>query len=479
MSGFAQFLAAGLEPEAGPALSNLRGHLTKGVLRFGILASLDVGLVWAGRQALRATRGGILGSDAAALTQSVLPQGAVSAAQITVAIVISLLFLGAYRAGHRWRDPVRIVTGAGLGVILALYSDVWHQPPTTVVTRGALIWLALGPLLAVGRSLSSYATRRFARGGMSHRVLEVTGGPNPDMRVNLGPAYKVVASLSADALPKNVEGLERWLEGGVDTIVVQGLMAPDDFGTLTDFALTHGCRLLCAPRGSRVLGVDMQRVWMEGHPMLELTAPGLRASQLVLKRALDVVGATLLLLLFSPLLIAVALWVKLDSPGPALFAQRRPGFQGRSFPMFKFRSMRIDAEEVLKRDPELYEMFLANDCKLPEDVDPRVTRAGRFIRKTSIDELPQLLNVLRGEMSLVGPRPLVGPEIGNYEGRVPTLLSVKPGMTGLWQVSGRSSVTYPERAEMDLDYVRRWSLLRDLWILLLTPPAVLIRRGAH
>lgn len=213
--------------------------------------------------------------------------------------------------------------------------------------------------------------------------------------------------------------------------------------------------------------------------MLELTAPGLRASQLVLKRALDLTGSIALLVLFSPLLAVVAVLVRMDSPGPALFAQRRPGFQGRSFPMFKFRSMRTDAEDVLKQDPDLYQLFLANDCKLPEDIDPRLTRVGRFIRKTSIDELPQLFNVLRGEMSLVGPRPLVGPEIENYHGRIPTLLSVKPGMTGLWQVSGRSAIGYPERAEMDLDYVRRWSLLRDLWILLLTPPAVLIRRGAH
>lgn len=479
MSGFAQFLAAGLEPEGGPVLSNLRGHLMKGGLRFLLLASLDVGVIWLGRQLLRATRDGLLGPTVGSFTQTVLPSGAVSAPQITVAILLSLLFLGAYRAGHRWRDPVRIITGAGIGVILALYSDVWHQPPTAVMRQGVLIWAALGPLLAIGRTASSYGTRRFARGAMSHKVLEVTAGPDIGPAVDLGPAYNVIASLRADSLPENVEGLERWLEGGVDTIVVRGHMAPADFRTLTDFALTHGCRLLCSPRGSRLLGVDMRRVWMEGQPMLELTAPGLRASQLVLKRALDIAGSVVLLALFSPLLGVVALWIKMDSAGPALFAQRRPGFQGRSFPMFKFRSMRADAEAVLKRDPDLYRLFLANDCKLPEDVDPRLTRAGRFIRKTSIDELPQLLNVLRGEMSLVGPRPLVGPEIENYQGRIPTLLSVKPGMTGHWQVSGRSAIGYPERAEMDLDYVRRWSLLRDLWILLLTPAAVLIRRGAH
>jgi len=147
--------------------------------------------------------------------------------------------------------------------------------------------------------------------------------------------------------------------------------------------------------------------------------------------------------------------------------------------MLKFRSMRVDAEDALYANPELHSRFLANGCKLPENEDPRITRVGRLLRKLSLDELPQLFNVIRGDMSLVGPRPLVGPELENYAGRVPVLLSVKPGMTGLWQVSGRSAVPYPERAEMDLEYVRNWSFLGDLWILILTPFVVLAGRGAH
>ena len=161
----------------------------------------------------------------------------------------------------------------------------------------------------------------------------------------------------------------------------------------------------------------------------------------------------------------------------------RPGFslghRGKFFDLIKFRSMRSNAEEVLRNDPLLQRTYIENDFKLPENDDPRVTRLGRFLRRTSLDELPQLLNVLVGDMSLVGPRPLVGPELEKYGSRIPTLLSVKPGMTGRWQVSGRSSIPYPERAEMDLEYVRNWSFLGDLWILALTLPAVLIRNGAH
>jgi exopolysaccharide production protein ExoY len=260
---------------------------------------------------------------------------------------------------------------------------------------------------------------------------------------------------------------------------VRGDLPAHTFGVLTDFALTHGCRLLCAPYTAQVPGLEKKRVWMEGHPWFELTTPGLRASHLVLKRALDLAVASLAAILFSPVLLLTAVWIKLDSPGPVLFRQGRHGMRGCPFAMLKLRSMHTDAEEMLVQDTDLHDRFLANGCKLPPDEDPRITRVGRFMRKTSLDELPQLFNVIRGDMSLVGPRPVVGLELENYGARVAAILSVKPGMTGVWQVSGRSAILFPERAEMDLDYVRNWSLLGDLWILLLTPAAVLMRRGAH
>jgi len=141
--------------------------------------------------------------------------------------------------------------------------------------------------------------------------------------------------------------------------------------------------------------------------------------------------------------------------------------------------MRTDAEEVLKSDPVLYKKFLENDCKLPPNEDPRIFPVGGILRGTSLDELPQLINVLIGDMSLVGPRPVVGPELENYGTASSILLAARPGMTGYWQVNGRSSVAYPERAEMDLHYIKRWSLLLDLKILLRTIPAVVSQRGAY
>lgn len=463
----------------GPAKENLRVHLTRACARVLCLILVDVGVIWFARIVLRLTRDGALGAALATLAQDLLPLGAVSGAQLAVATVLAHLFLGGYRADDRWRDPVRVLSAAGVGVLLALYSDAWHGDPATVIGRGLLTWTLLGPLMVAARLAVHRVSERWVRSKLQHKVLEIRGEGAKRSSVDLGPGYFHVATMLNDRLSSDIESMETLLAGGVDTILVHGQVPSDRFADLTDFALTHGCRLLCLPRTERLLGIDSKRVWMQGHPMSELTTPGMRASHLVLKRALDVAVSAFLIVALSPLLLLVALWVRLDSPGPILFIQKRPGFQGKSFPMAKFRSMRSDAEAALKADPELYEAFLQNDCKLPQDIDPRLTRSGRFLRKTSLDELPQLFNVLRGEMSLVGPRPLVGPELENYRGRVRTLLSVKPGITGSWQVSGRSRVTYPERAEIDLEYVRNWSFLGDLWILAVTPLTVLMGRGAH
>ncbi len=185
------------------------------------------------------------------------------------------------------------------------------------------------------------------------------------------------------------------------------------------------------------------------------------------------------LALLSPLLLLIAAMVRLDSPGPIFFRHRRLGRHGRVFDCYKFRSMYVDAEERLQSDPALYQEYSDNDYKVPEALDTRITRVGRFLRRTSLDELPQLWNVLKGDMSLVGPRPIVPEEIRHYDEEGSLLLSLKPGMTGLWQVNGRSNVAYPERAVLELEYVQDWSLGKDIFILLRTIPVVLGQRGAH
>jgi exopolysaccharide biosynthesis polyprenyl glycosylphosphotransferase len=215
---------------------------------------------------------------------------------------------------------------------------------------------------------------------------------------------------------------------------------------------------------------------LDGLPVLSYAAAPQEVLELAAKRAFDVAVSALGLLVLSPLVLGVALAVKLESPGPVLFRQRRVGRAGREFTLFKFRSMRAGAEQ--DRDALLAQNEADGPVFKLRD-DPRVTRVGRFLRRTSIDELPQLWNVLRGEMSLVGPRPPLPEEVRRYERWQRRRLSVKPGITCTWQVSGRSDVGFRRWMELDLAYIDGWSLWEDVRIVLRTIPAVLLGRGAR
>jgi exopolysaccharide biosynthesis polyprenyl glycosylphosphotransferase len=215
-----------------------------------------------------------------------------------------------------------------------------------------------------------------------------------------------------------------------------------------------------------------------GLPLLSIGTPTLTSVSVASKRALDVAGSLALLLAFSPLMIAIAIAIKVESRGPIFFRQPRAGRDRTSFRLIKFRSMYTDAEE---RKSELDDMNEAGDgvmFKIRED--PRVTKVGRFIRRYSLDELPQLFNVLIGEMSLVGPRPLIFPETDALEKKWHLRrLELRPGLTGPWQVYGRSQSPFQEMVRFDYQYVAGWSLARDIEILLATIPAVLSGRGAY
>lgn len=194
-----------------------------------------------------------------------------------------------------------------------------------------------------------------------------------------------------------------------------------------------------------------------------------------IKRTIDVVGAAVLLLLVSPVLMVAALAVKVDSPGPLLFRQRRTGWQGKEFEVLKLRTMRVGSEKMRNAMAAHNEsdghLFKVRD-------DPRVTAAGRWLRRYSLDELPQLVNVLKGQMSLVGPRPLPV-EDSAFTGEARQRLLVRPGLTGLWQISGRSNLSWKDALSLDLQYVRTWSPRLDVAILLRTVPAVLRGDGAY
>lgn len=211
-------------------------------------------------------------------------------------------------------------------------------------------------------------------------------------------------------------------------------------------------------------------------PILALSTVPEHQAQLIMQRATDIIVSLLALLALSPIMIGTAIAIKLDSRGPVFFAQERIGLNRRKFKMIKFRSMVIDAE---KRRKEVESLNVVEGPMFKAKADPRITRVGRFIRKYSIDELPQLINVLIGHMSLVGPRPALPNEVNQYSWSHHRRLSVKPGMTGLSQVRGRSDLSFKETLDLDLTYIDQWSLGLVFRILLSTIPAVLKGRGAY
>lgn len=198
------------------------------------------------------------------------------------------------------------------------------------------------------------------------------------------------------------------------------------------------------------------------------------------KRLFDIVAASLIIICIVPLIVFVSLAMKLLDPGPVIYPHTRIGHRGRRFKCLKFRSMVVGADEVLKAllasDPEIRDIWERTQ-KLPND--PRITPWGRFLRHSSLDELPQLINVLRGDMSLVGPRPIVPSEMARYGDKLSLYLSARPGLTGLWQISGRSDCSYDRRIELDAEYVRYWRFSTDLIILLRTVGAVIARKGVY
>ena len=211
-------------------------------------------------------------------------------------------------------------------------------------------------------------------------------------------------------------------------------------------------------------------------PLVGINKVKLTGMDQFLKVLLDYSITLPLLILIAPVLMIIALLVKLDSPGPIFYRRRVLGINGRQFEAFKFRTMSINGDEILTAHPEL-QTQLAKDYKLKDD--PRVTHIGKILRRTSLDEFPQLINVLKREMSLVGPRMITPEELNKYDKWYINLLTVRPGLTGLWQVSGRSNVDYQERVRLDMHYIRNWSIWFDLQLLFQTIPAVIKGRGAY
>jgi exopolysaccharide biosynthesis polyprenyl glycosylphosphotransferase len=328
-----------------------------------------------------------------------------------------------------------------------------------------------------------------AAGYRRRAVLVGTGKHIRDVAHALGDdahaPVEVVGFLSLKALPAN--GLRSLGSlGDLDRVLAteridEVIIADPDFPQvealdLVDRCHQRGVRVRLAPSTMEILIQRAEFIPGQSVPLFELGPPVFEGVDFALKRTFDLAGATLLLILLSPLLLTIMLAVRVSSRGPVLFRSTRRGIGQRPFACLKFRTMHTNAEE---NQADLEEFNEASGALFKIRDDPRLTRVGRLLRRFSLDELPQLVNVLRGEMSLVGPRPLPERDYEMLEDWHRKRYLVLPGITGLWQVSGRSELDFDDLVHLDFIYLERWSLALDLTVLLKTIPAVLSRRGAY
>jgi exopolysaccharide biosynthesis polyprenyl glycosylphosphotransferase len=312
----------------------------------------------------------------------------------------------------------------------------------------------------------------------SYHGMRVAGVCLPEARPDGGFPDAELDSIGVPQLGSLEDIAEVAAREGVDAVAV--LPTPELDGPALrrlGWALegTHA-ELFVAPAVTEVIGPRVAIRPVCGLPLLHLERPELTGVRRVAKGSVDRLGAAVGLLLLLPVLVAIAVAIKLDSRGPVFFRQARIGKDGVEFPMLKFRSMVTNAEQLLN---DLREHSEGNGVLFKMRQDPRVTRVGRFLRRLSLDELPQLVNVLTGQMSLVGPRPPLAVEVATYGDAARRKLLVKPGLTGLWQINGRSDLDWDESVRLDLRYVENWSFAFDLMILWKTLGAVLRSRGAY
>ncbi|WP_448592643.1 sugar transferase [Thermoflexus hugenholtzii] len=397
---------------------------------------------------------------------------------------------------HGTSEYMRVIQAASVGMMAAIVAS--FMEPALVIARGWLLlsWILSIALVGWERFLARrvvYALR--ARGRLQVPALiigadeegrmvaeQLRSSPISGMNLigvldpHLPRGKEVLPGLPVLGTPADLPRLVEQL--GIREVIVSASALPREalvelfrtfaFHPQVNLRLSSGLYELLAT------GTEVREVM--GVPLLYWRRLRLSPLEQILKTVMDYTLAAGALILLAPLMLLIALAIRLDSPGPVLYRRRVVGLGGKLFDAFKFRTMVVNAEALLEQNPALKEAFRQN-YKLRDD--PRVTRVGRILRRWSLDELPQLFNVLRGEMSLVGPRMLTPEEISRYGRWALNLLTVKPGITGLWQVSGRADLPYSERVRLDLFYIRNYSLWLDLAILAQTIPAVIRKRGAY
>lgn len=410
-------------------------------------------------------------------------------------MLITFLLKGQYRLPRNSSivgEFSSVLSATSIGVMILFATVSMTKYPAS--SRALFIYFWLLAMVSVGfaRILHKLLTVSFQRRGIGLKRILVVGGEN-DLGRRIMHSIATERSVDArvigfvDLVKANDFGRFKYLgtikdipqivrQYRVDQIVIALPAAShDQMLKIIDLCEKERVQFRVVPDlyQMRLNRVDVETV--NGIPLIAVSQVQIKGWNLLVKRVVDVTVAICVLTVFSPLLALIALSIKLDSPGPVLFRQTRIGKGGSRFTCYKFRSMRKDAEEQL---PQLMALNEASGPIFKIREDPRMTRVGKFLRRTSLDELPQLINVLKGEMSLVGPRPPIPHEVAKYEDWHMRRLEASPGMTGLWQVSGRSEIPFDEMVMLDIYYIENWSLAMDLKILLRTIPAVLNCGGA-
>jgi exopolysaccharide biosynthesis polyprenyl glycosylphosphotransferase len=448
-----------------------------------VLAAADVAGIILAMSAAGLVGGGGHVVEHVAWTAVTLP------AWIVLFKLYGLYDLDAKRISHSTVDDIPRLFHALLVGELLLWSFIKLVASRQLILSQALVFGAAGLLLIavlrwVGRTLRAEALG-------AERVLLIGEDATTEvlvrkMRAHPEYALEPVGTLAAPDSPHSSatppilgdvhELQDVVLRHGIERIVV----TPTGLGPDEQLEVLRTCRDLALkvsllPQPFDVMGPGVEIDDVEGLTVIGMNPPQLSRSSRFMKRMLDVVGAVAGLVLLGPLLVLIAVAIKLDSKGGVLFKQDRIGRNGTRFRVWKFRTMCLDAERqaeqlrALSKDPDWLHL----------DNDPRITRVGAFLRLTSLDELPQLVNVLRGDMSLVGPRPLVESEDALINGWARSRLQLTPGITGSWQVLGRTNIPFEEMVKLDYLYVMNWSLWTDVRLMLRTLPAVVTRRGAN
>jgi exopolysaccharide biosynthesis polyprenyl glycosylphosphotransferase len=434
--------------------------------------------------------GDLVGLQIASIMQSLIPVGSIDLAQLVVAVLLGLTIFKAYGPGDKRRDVRALVGAAAAGVVLVCWSWLWTAPSWFHMFGCATMVLGVAGALTIER-LSINLLVRHIDGAEDRALRSVVVGPRDAARGLLhNKALRRTRSYSllgyvdtrsmyeGDALGGLAELIEIIDQYRVETIILSADCDAKVYRQVLDIADAAGSQVLLAPHWARCADIVPQLVWRHGLPLVALTRPSLRGQQLILKRAFDLVAASLGLIVLAPVFVAAAIAVRLSSSGPIFFSQLRVGLGGRHFRMYKFRSMTEGAEEKLE---ELATASVYADRRLFKITnDPRITRVGRFLRRSSIDELPQLWNVLRGEMSLVGPRPPLPAEVSLYSEHHYSRFYMKPGITGPWQVSGRNRITdFEQVVRIENEHMHQWTFWKDMQVLLRTIPAILKMDGAQ